>query len=238
MIVVTADFQFQDASARSDAVAAAVPLQQATRDDEPGCVAYVFAADPANDDRLMVFELWEDETSLAAHFEHENYLRMGSMLRGAGLKGGDAKKWRIVAAEPVYDETPRARADFFTEEVQAPDQPIVVAGIIDMHDPDDRAPLLEASIPHQLATRDDEPGCRMYVFAPDPCVEGRIAVCEVWDDQASLAAHFDHENYRNMAGVIRSAPGGYSSDNRKYRADVFEPVYDPTFTPRADFFTI
>jgi hypothetical protein len=27
------------------------------------------------------------------------------------------------------------------------------------------------------------------------------------------------------------------ADNKKYRVDLSEPVYDPTFTPRADFFT-
>jgi hypothetical protein len=27
------------------------------------------------------------------------------------------------------------------------------------------------------------------------------------------------------------------ADNKKYRVDLSEPVYDPTMTPRADFFT-
>ena len=110
-----------------------------------------------------------------------------------------------------------------------------MAGYIDLHDPAERGPLLETSVPLQLATRNDEPGCQMYSFAPDPCVPGRIAVCEVWDDQASLAAHFEHENYFNMGGAIRAVEGGRTSDNRKYRADLVEPVYDDTRTPRADF---
>lgn len=235
MIVITADFRLADPDKIGEAVALATPLQQATRDDEPGCQAYVFSPDPCVPGRMVVFELWDDEATLAAHFQHENYFNMGAGLAGIGLAGATSHKWRITAAEPVYDETPKARADFFTAEEQAPEQPIIVAGHIDLHDPAERDALLEASVPLQLATRNDEPGCQMYAFTPDPCVAGRIAVVEIWDDQASLAAHFEHENYFNMAGAIRAVKGGRSSDNRKYRADIFEPVYDETRTPRADF---
>ena len=46
-------------------------------------------------------------------FDHENYFNMGSMFGEIGLAGAESKKWRVTACEPVYDETPRARADFF-----------------------------------------------------------------------------------------------------------------------------
>ncbi len=238
MIVITADFRFEDPAVLDQALDLATPLQQATRDDEPGCQAYVFSADPCVEGRMVVYELWDDQASLAAHFQHPNYLNMGRGLAELGLASAVSQKWRITAAEPVYDDTPVARADFFTVDEQAPDDPIVVAGYIDLHDPAERDDLLRESIPRQLATRNDEPGCQMYAFTPDPCVPARIAVVEVWDDQASLAAHFEHENYFSMAGVIRGAKGGRSSDNRKYRADLHEPVYDDTFTPRADFFSV
>ena len=32
-----------------------------TRDDEPGCIVYCFAADPCRDDLIEVYELWESE---------------------------------------------------------------------------------------------------------------------------------------------------------------------------------
>jgi len=54
--------------------------------------------------------------------------------------------------------------------------------------------------------------------------------------QASLAAHFQHENYFNMGGALRDC-GITSADNKKYRVDLSEPVYDDTHTARADFFT-
>ena len=98
---------------------------------------------------------------------------------------------------------------------------IIIAGTIDLADP---------------AKRDEEPGCRAYVFAADPCVPGRIAVYELWEDEGSLAAHFKHRNYFNMRDMLGSV-GLAGADNKKYRCDLAEPVYDTTGTPRADFFT-
>ena len=55
-------------------------------------------------------------------------------------------------------------------------------------------------------------------------------------DEASLAAHFKHPNYLNMRDALGRI-GLKGADNKKYRVDLSEPVYDSTFTPRADFFT-
>jgi quinol monooxygenase YgiN len=113
---------------------------------------------------------------------------------------------------------------------------IIIAGTIDLADPDRRDEVVAATAPLQQATRDDEPGCLAYCFAPDPLVPGRLQVYELWSDEASLAAHFQHANYLNMRTLFGTA-GLKGADNRKYRCDLSEPVYDDTFTPRADFFT-
>jgi hypothetical protein len=39
-----------------------------------------------------------------------------------------------------------------------------------------------------------------------------------------------------MGGALRDC-GIVGADNKKYRCDLAEPVYDDTHTPRADFFT-
>lgn len=49
---------------------------------EPGCLDYVFSADPLEPGRIMLFERWESKEALAAHLE-----RMG-MRRGSGPGGG------------------------------------------------------------------------------------------------------------------------------------------------------
>ena len=113
---------------------------------------------------------------------------------------------------------------------------IIIAGTIDLADPTTRDTALIATAALQQATRDEEPGCLAYVFSPDPCVEGRLCVFELWTDEASLAAHFQHPNYLNMRAALGKL-GLKGSDNKKYRTDLSEPVYDETRTPRADFFT-
>lgn len=114
---------------------------------------------------------------------------------------------------------------------------IIIAGTIDLADPTSTPAALAATAALQQATRDDEPGCLAYVFSADPCVEGRICVYELWEDEASLAAHFQHANYLQMRSAL-GALGLRATDNKKYRVDLSEPVYDATRTPRADFFTL
>ena len=118
MIIITATFTLLDPTTQNEAIKKATPLQQATRDNEQGCRSYVFSPDPCENDRVIVFELWEDQKSLADHFDHQNYFNMGSMFGEVGLAGAESRKWRVTASEPVYDDTPRARADFFTCEDQ------------------------------------------------------------------------------------------------------------------------
>lgn len=110
LIAVEAAITIADPSARQELLERSAPIQKATRDDEPGCVVYCFAADPCQDDLIQVYELWESEDALAAHFEHPNYLAMRTMLNDGGLVGAVSRKHRIDASAPVYgpDRTPSA----------------------------------------------------------------------------------------------------------------------------------
>lgn len=114
-IIIAGTIDLADPSSRDAAMVKTAPLQQATRDEEPGCIAYVFSADPCVDGRIVVYERWADEASLAAHFEHPNYFGMRNALHEIGLAGANNAKFRIDLSEPVYDSTRTPRADFFTE---------------------------------------------------------------------------------------------------------------------------
>lgn len=114
---------------------------------------------------------------------------------------------------------------------------IVLAGTAEFTTPEGRDACLSTSAPLQLPARTDEHGCLAYYFAPDPVVSTRMVVWELWQDEASLAAHFQHKNYRDM-GAHFTKFGFLKGDFKKYRVDHSEPVYDETFTPRADFFTL
>jgi len=90
----------------------------------------------------------------------------------------------------------------------------------------------QASIEPQAKTRAEEPGCLMYCFAPDPAVPTEIQVYELWEDPASLEAHFKHPNYANMVQVLGSTPGFLDSINRQYVADDRGTVYGEDRKPR------
>ncbi len=81
---------------------------------ERGCIAYAWSPDPLRPGRIHVFEEWTDEQALADHFTGAPYRDMGAHLAAAGILGMNVLKYRSDLAEPVYDETGVARADFFT----------------------------------------------------------------------------------------------------------------------------
>ena len=114
MIIIAGTIDLDDESGRDALVVASAPLQQATRDEEPGCLSYCFAADPVDGRRIQIYELWADQGSLAAHFEHPNYRNMRAVLNGAKPRAVSTAKYRCDLTEPVYDDSRAPRADFFT----------------------------------------------------------------------------------------------------------------------------
>jgi quinol monooxygenase YgiN len=115
MIIVSATLDFADQAGRDDVVQRSAPVQAATRDDEPGCRAYCFAADPVVSNRIQVFELWDDDASLAAHFKHQNYWDMVNVIRSVGLTSTTNRMYLVAKDEPVYGPNGEQRERFFTD---------------------------------------------------------------------------------------------------------------------------
>ncbi len=112
LIAVEAAITLADPSTREALIARTAPIQKATRDDEPGCLVYCFAADPCQPDLIQVYELWESEEALAAHLTHANYFDMRAMLGKGGLVSAVSRKHRINASAPVYDANHVPNASF------------------------------------------------------------------------------------------------------------------------------
>ena len=68
---------------------------------------------PVEETRVVIFEMWADAASLAAHFEHPNFFQMQKLMAQMGIKSGEVAKYRCDLKGAIYDSTPRARADFF-----------------------------------------------------------------------------------------------------------------------------
>jgi quinol monooxygenase YgiN len=99
---------------RTDLLEALRPLVRRTREEEPGCLAYAFTPDTVDPGRIQVLEHWQDEASLAAHFEHPNFFASKEVLGRRGTGASTIAKHRVDLSEPVRDSERRYRADFFT----------------------------------------------------------------------------------------------------------------------------
>ena len=113
MIIISATLDFASREDRDRAVEESAPVQQATRDEEPGCQAYCFAADPCVPTRIQVYELWDDGPTLADHFKHQNYEDMKTVLGNHGIVATANQMYLISAHEPVYGPEGQPRESFF-----------------------------------------------------------------------------------------------------------------------------
>jgi quinol monooxygenase YgiN len=124
VIAIAGSIDLVDASQRDELVERSLALQVSTRADEPGCLAYVFTADPAVPHRIHVFELWADEAALTAHFAHPNFGAMREVLRSYERGPSSIRKYRIDRDAPVYDDSGQATATFPADDADvAGDEP-------------------------------------------------------------------------------------------------------------------
>ncbi len=105
-----------DPAVRDRLVASTVDLQRSTANDEPGCIVYTIAADPADPGRIRIVELWESAEALDAHFEHPNFHATGAALRSEPRLGRSARKLRIDAAGDVRGPDGAFTSEFFETE--------------------------------------------------------------------------------------------------------------------------
>ena len=114
MILIAGTLDFEP-DQREPALAAGHDLVLATR-KQKGCLDYAWMPDPVVPGRVYVFERWQDEDSLRAHFEGSNYWDMRKTLGRFGRLKTDIWKYRPELVERVYDAEGNPRADFFSEE--------------------------------------------------------------------------------------------------------------------------
>jgi quinol monooxygenase YgiN len=113
VIVVAGTVEF-DPERRDAALRAASELFAPTR-AQPGCLDYVWCADPSSPSRVYVYERWRDTPAFAAHLAGPWYRGMLEVLGRHGVRGASVAKYRVDKSEPVYDPTGKPRADFFTD---------------------------------------------------------------------------------------------------------------------------
>ncbi len=112
---------------------------------------------------------------------------------------------------------------------------IIVVAALEFASQVDRDEAVRLTTDVQRLTREEEPGCHDYCFAPDPAIPTRMQVYELWENSESLAAHFQHPYYDRMAGLLQGV-GIVSSTNRAYLVERGEPVYNEEGEKKTGFF--
>ena len=115
MIIVVAALEFENQADMDRAVEVTRDVQMATRVEEPGCRDYCFAPDPAIPTRVQVYELWENNDSLVAHFKHPNYSKMVELLGSANIKQSINQAYQVERGEPVYGPNGEKKEAFFVD---------------------------------------------------------------------------------------------------------------------------
>jgi len=99
MLIIAGKFRI-DPAQRDVAVAAANEMMDETL-KEKGCHAYSFAADLSDPARFHLFERWESQTALDAHFATKHMARFQAVIGKLGVRDFEVQKYTISAVGPV-----------------------------------------------------------------------------------------------------------------------------------------
>ena len=91
-----------DPSKREAARAAAQKVMAATR-EEPGCISYTFSADLDDASLFHVFEEWESQEALDAHFQTPHMAEFQAELGAMGVPEMRVQKYVVASVGPLRD---------------------------------------------------------------------------------------------------------------------------------------
>lgn len=85
---------------REAAIAAAREMMEATR-REAGCTHYIISADVADPGLFHIFEEWESEEALDAHFRAPHMATFTRAMGGLGIESMEVRKYAVASVGPV-----------------------------------------------------------------------------------------------------------------------------------------
>ena len=99
MLIIAGTFHV-DPPQRDAAIAAAREMMTETH-KEKGCHAYAFSADFADPTLVHLFELWESEAHLHAHFTTPHMARFQTAIASVKPRDFSVKRYEISSVGPV-----------------------------------------------------------------------------------------------------------------------------------------
>jgi quinol monooxygenase YgiN len=85
---------------RAKLLEAAEPLMRASEAEE-GCQNYLMTPDPFDAGRVRIFELWDSDEAIAAHFQQPHMAEFGAAIGSLGVTGSDLTKYEIASSGPL-----------------------------------------------------------------------------------------------------------------------------------------
>ncbi len=99
MLVISGEIRVAPES-RGKMIEQAIIMAQATR-TEAGCHAYSFYTDIEDPNVLRIFEEWESDAALAAHFKAPHMAAYRAATKGLTVISRALKKYEIASASPL-----------------------------------------------------------------------------------------------------------------------------------------
>lgn len=99
-MIVIAGHILLDPARREPAIAAAREMMEETR-KEAGCISYTFSADLHDPGRFRIFEEWQDDAALGAHFESPHMARFQQAMGGFGIREMAVQRYEVSKVGPI-----------------------------------------------------------------------------------------------------------------------------------------
>jgi len=99
MLVIAGRIEIDPANTEA-ATSAALEMMKETR-KEPGCISYTFTSDLAEPGAFRIFEEWESQNALEAHFASPHMAAVQGRVGELGVKSMDVKKYTVSQVGPV-----------------------------------------------------------------------------------------------------------------------------------------
>jgi len=94
MLIVAGTARFETVADMEQVLSAGQAMIAATR-DEPGCHDYTYARDVTDDRTMRIFELWEDQAALDAHFQTPHMAAFNTALAAVKIAAISVKIYDV-----------------------------------------------------------------------------------------------------------------------------------------------
>lgn len=99
MLVIAGKIEL-DPAKREQAIAAAIEMMRETH-KEKGCKSYVFSTSLEDPGTFQLFEEWESDEALRAHFDTPHMARFRQAMGGLGIKNMAVQRYDVSKVGPV-----------------------------------------------------------------------------------------------------------------------------------------